>query len=263
MRRRNSLATRIIALAGVAASTVVLSGTLLAQDAAPPAPKTPAPLDLPKEEPKGAADIALPPSDPNPLPPATVPPPEPIRPSPGHATRPQDPSDAGPDKMPLKPPPRELPTQKSPFELDRLDPEADANTFVERSVKEADTVIKSLSAEAESLKARLQKVEAGLERWKAVKSSLESNSRNNWHSGRGSQRSTNARKPDSFEDEPALDRPTRRNATSRDLPGVSTALEPDVRPTAPVETAPTYLEPTPPNSKPTNLPVGIPDAAKK
>jgi hypothetical protein len=54
------------------------------------------------------------------------------------------------------------------------DPEAAAASFVERSTKEADDAIKTLSKEAEALRARLEKVETGLARWQAVKNALES-----------------------------------------------------------------------------------------
>jgi hypothetical protein len=52
------------------------------------------------------------------------------------------------------------------------DPEAAAVAFVERSQKEADEAVRALSKEAETLRARLQKVEAGLARWESVKEAL-------------------------------------------------------------------------------------------
>lgn len=52
------------------------------------------------------------------------------------------------------------------------DPEGAAKAFVERSQKEAEEAVAALSKEAEALRARLQKVEAGLARWQAVKESL-------------------------------------------------------------------------------------------
>ena len=52
------------------------------------------------------------------------------------------------------------------------DPEGAAKAFVERSQKEADEAVAALSKEAEALRARLRKVEAGLARWQAVKESL-------------------------------------------------------------------------------------------
>jgi hypothetical protein len=45
--------------------------------------------------------------------------------------------------------------------------------FVQRNRKEADEAIKALTQERDSLRARLQKVEAALGRWKAVAGALE------------------------------------------------------------------------------------------
>jgi hypothetical protein len=45
--------------------------------------------------------------------------------------------------------------------------------FVQRNRKEADEAIKALTQERDSLRARLQKVEAALGRWKVVASALE------------------------------------------------------------------------------------------
>jgi hypothetical protein len=56
--------------------------------------------------------------------------------------------------------------------LPSADPEAAAVAFVERSQKEADEAIRALGKEAEALRSRLQKVEAGLARWESVKEAL-------------------------------------------------------------------------------------------
>lgn len=53
------------------------------------------------------------------------------------------------------------------------DPEKAAQEFVERTRKEADSAIKSLTAEAEILRARLKKVESGLHRWQALHAALD------------------------------------------------------------------------------------------
>ena len=45
--------------------------------------------------------------------------------------------------------------------------------FVQRNRKEADEAIKALTKEQDSLRARLQKVEAALGRWNAVAGALE------------------------------------------------------------------------------------------
>jgi hypothetical protein len=57
------------------------------------------------------------------------------------------------------------------------DPERAAQDFADRTRKEADAAIKSLTAEAETLRARLRKVEAGLQRWQALQTALDQNSR--------------------------------------------------------------------------------------
>ena len=46
------------------------------------------------------------------------------------------------------------------------------DAFVERNRKEAEDSIDKLTKEAETLRARLQRVEAALERWKAVEDAL-------------------------------------------------------------------------------------------
>jgi hypothetical protein len=53
------------------------------------------------------------------------------------------------------------------------DPMQAVEAFVQRNRKEADEAIKALTQERDSLRARLQKVEAALGRWKAVAGALE------------------------------------------------------------------------------------------
>jgi hypothetical protein len=53
------------------------------------------------------------------------------------------------------------------------DPMQAVEAFVQRNRKEADEAIKTLTQERDSLRARLQKVEAALGRWKAVAGALE------------------------------------------------------------------------------------------
>jgi hypothetical protein len=53
------------------------------------------------------------------------------------------------------------------------DPMQDVEAFVQRNRKEADEAIKALTQERDSLRARLQKVETALGRWKAVAGALE------------------------------------------------------------------------------------------
>ena len=69
----------------------------------------------------------------------------------------------------LKPPPGPWNARRNPI---AEDPMAEVDSFLDRNRKEADEAIKSLSAEAETLKARLQKVEAALARWQAVAGAL-------------------------------------------------------------------------------------------
>jgi hypothetical protein len=64
-------------------------------------------------------------------------------------------------------------TPASPSGVD--DPEKAAQEFVDRTRQEAGTAIKSLSAEAEALRARLKKVEAGLKRWQTLQAALDQN----------------------------------------------------------------------------------------
>ena len=52
------------------------------------------------------------------------------------------------------------------------DPMVAVDTFLQRNLKEADDSIKALSHEAETLRARLQKVETALARWQVVAGSL-------------------------------------------------------------------------------------------
>jgi hypothetical protein len=139
MRDRRALTVRFGAAAGVAAMAVGLvipAPRLLAQKPEDgPGAKAPAEPQIPESSP------ALP--EPNPLPPA----------------------------LPTPAPPKATTTAWTP-EGTLSDPEGAAKSFVERSQKEADEAINALSKEAETLRARLAKVEAGLARWQAVKESL-------------------------------------------------------------------------------------------
>jgi hypothetical protein len=158
MRDRRALTVRFGAAAGVAAMAVGLvipAPRLLAQkpDDGPGA-KAPAEPQIP-ESPPGLPDAktttspapALPDHDPNPLPPAL--------PTPSAASDPKATTTTAW-------------TPGGTF----ADPEGAAKAFVERSQKEADEAINALAKEAETLRARLEKVEAGLARWQAVKESL-------------------------------------------------------------------------------------------
>ena len=153
MRGRRALTVRIVAIAGVAATVVGLmtpSPRLWAQkpaDGPEPSGSPPPPADkktdLPDLPPRTEPDA-------NPLPPAI-------------------PSEVQPAREATAVAP---PTSHTP-EGTLADPEGAAKAFVEKSQKEADEAINALSKEAETLRARLQKVEAGLARWQAVKESLE------------------------------------------------------------------------------------------
>jgi hypothetical protein len=57
------------------------------------------------------------------------------------------------------------------------DPEQNARGFVERSRKEAQDELKKLKEEAERLRTRLGKVEAGIRRWEALLAALDSSER--------------------------------------------------------------------------------------
>ena len=68
------------------------------------------------------------------------------------------------------PPSAELPPLAPGITND--DPMQVVEAFVARNRKEAEDSIQALTQEAETLRARLQKVEAALERWKAVDNAL-------------------------------------------------------------------------------------------
>jgi hypothetical protein len=53
------------------------------------------------------------------------------------------------------------------------DPEKEAGAYVEKTRREATAAVKALRDEAEALRARLKKVEAGLRRWEALLSALD------------------------------------------------------------------------------------------
>ena len=89
-----------------------------------------------------------------------------------------------PEPNPLPPPPTEeakaadapsLPGTAvlPPAVVTTDDPMQAVEAFVQRNRKEADEAIKTLTQERDSLRARLQKVEAALGRWKAVAGALE------------------------------------------------------------------------------------------
>ncbi len=159
MRSRRALTVRIVAASGVAA---VVVGLMI------PSPR----LWAQKPEEGPALPLTLPPvaEKTGDAPPAVVP----------VATDPPPFPDPGPNPLP---PARPAPASSSkgatadassPFtpEGTLADPEGEAKAFVEKSQKDADEVIRALNKEAETLRARLQKVEAGLARWQAVKESL-------------------------------------------------------------------------------------------
>lgn len=54
------------------------------------------------------------------------------------------------------------------------DPEQSAQSFVERSQKEAEEHLKALTAEAQQLRARLAKLESGIKKWQCLVSALKS-----------------------------------------------------------------------------------------
>jgi hypothetical protein len=64
-----------------------------------------------------------------------------------------------------------------PAEPAAEDPMGAVESFLQRNQKEADDSIKALTQEAEALRARLQKVESALGRWKGVAQALELQSR--------------------------------------------------------------------------------------
>jgi hypothetical protein len=183
MRGRQALTVRIIAAAGIAALGIAaLAPRLWAQKPEDRPSTTPAPAPDPKADPLPLPSVA----DSDPLPPAIA-----------------------------------APAGFTP-EGTLADPEGAAKAFVDRSQKEADEAVTALSKEAESLRARLQKVEAGLARWQAVKESLGSTA-----AARPAWRRRGDEEPRVLE--PAA--PGRKEAARRRRPGSSP--RPPRRPTRP------------------------------
>jgi hypothetical protein len=135
-------------------------------------------------------------------------------------------------------PPAPVVSARSPFELDPSsglppaaesdDPEKNVQAFVEQNRKVAETQLKSLRDEAEKLRTRLQKVEAGIHRWETLLTALQTSEA---APGRGelepiphARRGFNARvvrPPVAPRDEPTAPRPEPGSAKptpSRDVP---------------------------------------------
>ena len=213
MRRSRALTVRIVASVALAAALLGLAvpaAKLWAQrpeELPKPAPSHPAsaPVDLPQpaaeDKPVSSPEIPLPAA-----------PAEPLDPRPAI-----EPVILAPSPPSIPPSPSSPPAPASAVPLD--DPEGSARSFVEKSQKEADDAIKALSKEAETLRARLQKVEAGLARWQAVKGALESHGggRQGWRS------------PDDGIPEPVLmpSKPGAKPAPARNRRGVVPAPDRD------------------------------------
>jgi hypothetical protein len=109
-------------------------------------------------------------------PPAESAPPEPA-PSPLQLPpKAEAPGSVSESPMPIAPPGQDAPapTAAGP---ENDDPEKNARAFAERNRKEAQDELKKLKDEAERLRTRLGKVEAGIRRWEALLSALENNER--------------------------------------------------------------------------------------
>lgn len=103
-------------------------------------------------------------------------------PLPAKASATRLPSPGEPSPSPLTPPPAAALSAPPPGPDEPIptptpqpveDPIQDVDAFVAEGHRKADDTIKRLSQEAASLRARLQKVEMALERWKAVAEALE------------------------------------------------------------------------------------------
>ncbi len=214
MRNRRAL-TVSLGVAGVAAMAVGLvipAPRLLAQKPENPGAKAPAEPQVPEipaaplgAESKPAAIPRRVEPEPNPLPPAL--------PIPADAPVPAD-APAAATAVTWTP------------EGTLADPEGAAKAFVERSQKEADEAITALGKEAETLRARLQKVEAGLARWQAVKESLGSSA-----AGRPGWRPRGADAPATLEPIPSAVEPKAR-------PAVPAGSRPATEPVKPPEATP-------------------------
>jgi hypothetical protein len=67
------------------------------------------------------------------------------------------------------------PTSGLPAPGESDDPEKNVQAFVEQNRKVAETQLKNLRNEAEKLRSRLQKVEAGIRRWESLLTALQTN----------------------------------------------------------------------------------------
>jgi hypothetical protein len=92
---------------------------------------------------------------------------------------PARPSEGGPAEPPLPSAPASEGTAvaPSPAGATNDDPEQNARAFVERNRKEAQEELKKLKEEAQRLRTRLGKVEAGILRWEALLSALDDSER--------------------------------------------------------------------------------------
>ena len=93
---------------------------------------------------------------------------------PGISPQPLRPPVADPAPIALPPPgpPQAGVLVGEPLPAAPTDPTQSVEQFVQRSRKEADDAIKALTQEREALHARLQKVEAALQRWQQVADAL-------------------------------------------------------------------------------------------
>jgi hypothetical protein len=84
---------------------------------------------------------------------------------------------AAAESLPPAAPDTTTPPAANPAGPANDDPEKNARAFAERNRKEAQDELKKLKDEAERLRTRLGKVEAGIRRWEALLSALENGER--------------------------------------------------------------------------------------
>jgi len=227
MRRRRALIVRIVAATAMVAATLLTAGYAGRMLSAKPRPSSVEATAAASQKYDPGEKSS--PSPDNPPPPSDVPPQVEPRPLPSPGAPPVELNPLPPAVV--TPPAKPSPSMPVPSAASLEDPEGSARAFVEKSQKEADEAIRSLTKEAETLRARLQKVEAGLNRWQAVKSALEAHpgGRQAWRSRDEDNPDTLVPAPDAPESEvqstpprPSRTRPKavspRRPPGERDLP---------------------------------------------
>ncbi len=182
MGRMSTIAGRLV-LTGTIAGVglwVMVNRAGLAQDAKRDSGSVPAPELTDQNKPEEPKDVEVPARTVVPGPAALSDAPSPVQAPPEGVSPPLDLLPAPAPNATKRVPSRELipaddraPVSRSsrqPFGTD--DPEKDAQAFAEQNRKLAESQLKTLKEEEARLRARLQKVESGIERWQALLEAL-------------------------------------------------------------------------------------------